>query len=106
MAGRVPGYEKAGEQVDEDAEVTVDASRRSSRAAARSSRTRSTARRSTSRGLDCVDVGASTGGFTDCLLQRGAARVIALDVGHGQLHQRLRDDPRVTVLERTNAREL
>ena len=55
-------------------------------------------------GLDCLDVGASTGGFTDCLLQHGAARVIALDVGYGQLHPRLRDDPCVTVLERTNAR--
>lgn len=53
------------------------------------------------RALDC---GASTGGFTDCLLQRGAAHVVALDVGHGQLHPRLRDDPRVTVLERTNIR--
>src|SRR5205823_10274628 len=58
------------------------------------------------RGLYCLDVGASTGGFTDVLLQRGAARVIALDVGYGQLHQKLRDDPRVTVLERTNAREV
>jgi 23S rRNA (cytidine1920-2'-O)/16S rRNA (cytidine1409-2'-O)-methyltransferase len=57
-------------------------------------------------GLDCVDVGASTGGFTDVLLQRGAARVIAVDVGYGQLHPRLRSDPRVTVLERTNARKL
>src|SRR5206468_3209870 len=55
-------------------------------------------------GLDCLDVGASTGGFTDVLLQRGAARVIALDVGYGQLHARLRDEPRVIVLERTNAR--
>ena len=59
-----------------------------------------------SAGLDCLDVGASTGGFTDVLLQRGAARVIALDVGYGQLHPKLRDDPRVTVLERTNARSL
>ncbi|MBI2170404.1 MAG: TlyA family RNA methyltransferase [Chloroflexi bacterium] len=51
-----------------------------------------------------LDVGASTGGFTDCLLQRGARRVYALDVGYGQLHQRLRTDPRVTVMERLNAR--
>jgi 23S rRNA (cytidine1920-2'-O)/16S rRNA (cytidine1409-2'-O)-methyltransferase len=57
-------------------------------------------------GADALDLGASTGGFTDCLLQRGAARVIAIDVGYGQLHDRLRADPRVTVLERTNAREL
>jgi 23S rRNA (cytidine1920-2'-O)/16S rRNA (cytidine1409-2'-O)-methyltransferase len=56
-------------------------------------------------GLDCLDVGASTGGFTDCLLQRGAARVVALDVASGQLDWGLRNDPRVTVLER-NAREL
>jgi 23S rRNA (cytidine1920-2'-O)/16S rRNA (cytidine1409-2'-O)-methyltransferase len=58
------------------------------------------------RGRDCLDVGASTGGFTDVLLQRGAARVVALDVGYGQLHERLRADPRVTVLDRTNVREL
>ena len=51
-----------------------------------------------------LDVGASTGGFTDCLLGRGAAAVVALDVGHGQLHPGSRDDPRVTVLERTNVR--
>ena len=57
-------------------------------------------------GLDCADVGASTGGFTDVLLQRGAARVVALDVGYGQLHERLRIDPRVTVFERTNARSV
>lgn len=56
--------------------------------------------------LSILDVGASTGGFTDCLLQNGAARIIALDVGHGQLHWRLRNDPRVFVLERTNARYL
>ena len=55
-------------------------------------------------GLVCADVGASTGGFTDCMLQRGAARVYALDVGYGQLHYKLRSDPRVTVMERTNAR--
>jgi 23S rRNA (cytidine1920-2'-O)/16S rRNA (cytidine1409-2'-O)-methyltransferase len=57
-------------------------------------------------GLVCLDVGASTGGFTDCLLQRGAARVYALDVGYGQLDQRLRDDPRVVVVDRVNARHL
>jgi 23S rRNA (cytidine1920-2'-O)/16S rRNA (cytidine1409-2'-O)-methyltransferase len=51
-----------------------------------------------------LDVGASTGGFTDCLLQRGALKVIALDVGYGQLHWKLRQDPRVQVLERTNIR--
>jgi 23S rRNA (cytidine1920-2'-O)/16S rRNA (cytidine1409-2'-O)-methyltransferase len=52
----------------------------------------------------CADVGASTGGFTDCLLQHGAARVYAIDVGYGQLDYRLRADPRVVVMERTNAR--
>ena len=56
--------------------------------------------------LDCLDVGASTGGFTDCLLQRGARRVVALDVGHGQLDLGLRNDPRVISIERTNARTL
>jgi 23S rRNA (cytidine1920-2'-O)/16S rRNA (cytidine1409-2'-O)-methyltransferase len=54
----------------------------------------------------CLDVGASTGGFTDCLLQHGAAHVIALDVGYGQLDVRLRGDPRVAVIERVNAREM
>jgi 23S rRNA (cytidine1920-2'-O)/16S rRNA (cytidine1409-2'-O)-methyltransferase len=57
-------------------------------------------------GLRCIDIGASTGGFTDCLLQRGAAHVVAVDVGYGQLAHKLRVDPRVTVLERTNARTL
>jgi 23S rRNA (cytidine1920-2'-O)/16S rRNA (cytidine1409-2'-O)-methyltransferase len=57
-------------------------------------------------GLVCLDVGASTGGFTDCLLQRGAVRVYAVDVGYGQLDARLRADPRVVVMERTNARFL
>ncbi len=57
-------------------------------------------------GLRCLDAGASTGGFTDCLLQRGAVSVVAVDVGHGVLHERLRAHPRVTVLERTNVRAL
>jgi 23S rRNA (cytidine1920-2'-O)/16S rRNA (cytidine1409-2'-O)-methyltransferase len=57
-------------------------------------------------GLRCLDLGASTGGFTDCLLQRGAASVIAVDVGYGQLAYKLRVDPRVRVMERTNARTL
>ncbi|HZL05197.1 MAG TPA: TlyA family RNA methyltransferase, partial [Coriobacteriia bacterium] len=56
------------------------------------------------RGVRALDVGASTGGFTDCLLQRGAASVVALDVGYGQLAWSLRNDPRVTVVERTNIR--
>jgi len=55
-------------------------------------------------GLKCLDVGASTGGFTDCLLQRGAASVTSVDVGYGQLAWRLRNDPRVTVVERCNFR--
>ncbi len=58
------------------------------------------------RDLVCLDVGASTGGFTDCLLQRGARRVYAFDVGYGQLDSRLRNDPRVVVRERVNARHL
>ena len=57
-------------------------------------------------GRRALDAGASTGGFTDCLLQRGAAHVVAVDVGHGQLHERLRGDDRVTNLERTNVRHL
>jgi len=57
-------------------------------------------------GRDCLDVGASTGGFSDCLLQRGAVRVIAADVAYGQLDVRLREDPRVYVIERLNVREM
>jgi 23S rRNA (cytidine1920-2'-O)/16S rRNA (cytidine1409-2'-O)-methyltransferase len=58
------------------------------------------------KGFTAVDLGASTGGFTDCLLQRGAAKVFAVDVGRGQLAWKLRHDPRVVVMEKTNAREL
>ncbi len=57
-------------------------------------------------GLRCLDLGASTGGFTDCLLQRGAREVVAVDVGYGQLAHKLRTDPRVVVMERTNGRTL
>lgn len=57
-------------------------------------------------GRSCMDVGASTGGFSDCMLQHGAAEVIAIDTGYGQIHARLRSDPRVRLLERTNARYL
>jgi 23S rRNA (cytidine1920-2'-O)/16S rRNA (cytidine1409-2'-O)-methyltransferase len=106
LAGRVPGFTKAGRPVDDAAELAVD-----------------TPPRFVSRGGeklahalehfeldvtadDCLDIGASTGGFTDCLLQAGAARVCTVDVGYGQLHPKLREDPRVTVLERTNVRAL
>src|SRR5579864_267742 len=57
-------------------------------------------------GRVCMDVGASTGGFTDCMLQHGAAEVVAVDTGYGQIHARLRSDPRVKLLEKTNARYL
>jgi 23S rRNA (cytidine1920-2'-O)/16S rRNA (cytidine1409-2'-O)-methyltransferase len=57
-------------------------------------------------GLPCIDIGASTGGFTDCMLQHGAQSVLAIDTGYGQIAHKLRDDPRVTLLERTNARLL
>jgi 23S rRNA (cytidine1920-2'-O)/16S rRNA (cytidine1409-2'-O)-methyltransferase len=106
LAGLVPGHSKAGEQVDENADLAVT---ETARYVSRGGEKLANALDATGvdpTGLDCLDVGASTGGFTDVLLQRGAARVIALDVGYGQLHPRLRDDPRVTVLERVNAREL
>lgn len=57
-------------------------------------------------GIPCADIGASTGGFSDCLLQHGAGCVFAVDVGYGELHWKLRNDPRVTVMERTNARHV
>jgi len=106
MAGRVPGHSKAGEQVDEDASLEIESPPPYVSRAGHKLANALDAFGLEPAGLDCLDLGASTGGFTDVLLQRGAARVIALDVGHGQLHSRIRDDPRVTVLERTNARTL
>jgi 23S rRNA (cytidine1920-2'-O)/16S rRNA (cytidine1409-2'-O)-methyltransferase len=106
MAGRVPGHAKAGELVDENAPLEVEAPPPYvSRAGTKLANALDAFAIDVS-GLDCLDLGASTGGFTDVLLQRGAARVIALDVGYGQLHSKVRDDPRVTVLERLNARSL
>jgi 23S rRNA (cytidine1920-2'-O)/16S rRNA (cytidine1409-2'-O)-methyltransferase len=106
LAGRVPGFAKPGMQVEESAAVSVE---RPPRFVSRGGEKLEHALERLGlevAGLDCLDVGASTGGFTDCLLQRGAARVIALDVGYGQLDSRIRGDERVTVLERVNARYL
>jgi 23S rRNA (cytidine1920-2'-O)/16S rRNA (cytidine1409-2'-O)-methyltransferase len=104
LAGRVPGHEKPGEQVDESAALEVSpGDPYVSRGGVKLANALD-AFGVEPAGLDCVDVGASTGGFTDVLLQRRAARVIALDVGYGQLHPRIRADERVVVLERTNAR--
>ncbi len=106
IAGLVPGYEKPGAQVDEAAELVVDSTPRYVSRGGEKLENALAAFGVDPAGRDCLDVGASTGGFTDCLLQHGAARVIALDVGYGQLHPRLRGDPRVTVLERVNVRYL
>ena len=106
LAGLVPGYDKPGHQVPEDVELTVKRPPPYVSRGGEKLRNALDAFGVAVEGRDCVDVGASTGGFTDCLLQAGAARVVALDVGHGQLHPRIRSDPRVTVLERTNARTL
>jgi 23S rRNA (cytidine1920-2'-O)/16S rRNA (cytidine1409-2'-O)-methyltransferase len=106
LAGLVPGYSKPGQQVSEDAELEVDSPPPYVSRGGQKLRNALTAFGLDVAGRDCVDVGASTGGFADCLLQAGAARVVAIDVGYGQLHPRLRADPRVTVLERTNAREV
>jgi 23S rRNA (cytidine1920-2'-O)/16S rRNA (cytidine1409-2'-O)-methyltransferase len=113
MAGEVrigasdgPRAAKPGMLVTPDVELSVDeAPRYASRGGIK------LANALDARGLDvsgrqALDVGASTGGFTDCLLQRGAAHVVALDVAYGELHWRLRGDERVTVIERANARAL
>src|SRR3954449_2547872 len=106
MAGRVPGHSKPGEQVDDDARLEVEAPPPYVSRAGHKLANALDAFGVDVAGLDCLDVGASTGGVTDVLLQRGAARVVALDVGHGQLHSKIRNDPRVIVLERTNVRGL
>src|SRR5436309_2133901 len=106
LAGLVPGYEKPGQQVDETAELRVTRPAPFVSRGGEKLRNALAAFRVDVESRDCADVGASTGGFTDCLLQAGAARVVAIDVGYGQLHPRLRSDPRVVVLERTNARNL
>jgi 23S rRNA (cytidine1920-2'-O)/16S rRNA (cytidine1409-2'-O)-methyltransferase len=106
LAGLVPGFDKPGHQVPEDAELAVD---RPPRFVSRGGEKLANALEQLEielDGRDAIDIGASTGGFTDCVLQNGVARVVAVDVGYGQLHPKLRNDPRVTVLERTNARTL
>jgi 23S rRNA (cytidine1920-2'-O)/16S rRNA (cytidine1409-2'-O)-methyltransferase len=106
MAGRVPGFEKAGQQVDEEAPLELtEASRFVSRGGQKLDHALDVFGVDP-RGRRCLDVGASTGGFTDVLLQRGATEVVALDVGRAQLHERLREDPRVTVMESVNARHV
>jgi 23S rRNA (cytidine1920-2'-O)/16S rRNA (cytidine1409-2'-O)-methyltransferase len=113
MAGKVTSgprrIEKPGALVPEDAEVHVASGPRF--VSRGGDKLEHALAAFAAHGLDvagkvCLDVGASTGGFTDCLLQRGAARVIAVDVGYGQLAARLRADPRVEVRDRVNAREL
>ena len=111
-AGRVrigrdgPRATKPGQMVERDVELLVDGERRYvSRGGLKLEHALDELGIDVS-GRSCLDVGASTGGFTDCLLRRGAKRVIAVDVGYGQLDWTLRNDPRVEVLERTNARHL
>jgi 23S rRNA (cytidine1920-2'-O)/16S rRNA (cytidine1409-2'-O)-methyltransferase len=106
LAGLVRGHDKPGEQVDAAAELDVTALPRFVSRGGEKLANALDALELSVEGARAIDVGASTGGFTDVLLQRGAESVIAVDVGYGQLHPRLRADPRVTVLERTNAREI
>ncbi len=106
LAGRVRGYDKPGTQVDDDTELELKAPLQYVSRGGQKLAHALDAFGLDPAGRDCLDIGSSTGGFTDVLLQRGARRVAAVDVGYGQLHERLRADPRVTVLERTNARHL
>lgn len=111
LAGKVlvndQKIEKSGAQVDPEANVRLlgDDLRYVSRGGLKLEKALDYWRISVA-GLTCLDVGASTGGFTDCLLQHGAAHVIAIDTGYGQMDFRLRQDPRVRLLEKTNARYL
>jgi 23S rRNA (cytidine1920-2'-O)/16S rRNA (cytidine1409-2'-O)-methyltransferase len=111
-AGRVrigrdgPRATKPGQLVADDAELLVEGERRYvSRGGLKLEHALDDLGLDVS-GRSCLDVGASTGGFTDCLLRRGASRVTALDVGYGQLDWKLRNDPRVALMERINARHL
>ena len=106
MAGLVPGYDKPGTQVDESVELTVQGKKPYVSRGGEKLATGLDLLGVDPSGRDCLDVGASTGGFTDVLLQRGATRVIAVDVGTHQLHEKLRGDERVIVMEQTNARQL
>jgi 23S rRNA (cytidine1920-2'-O)/16S rRNA (cytidine1409-2'-O)-methyltransferase len=106
LAGRVRGYSKAGQLVDEAVELVVERPPRYVSRGGEKLEHALAAFGVAVEGALCLDVGASTGGFTDCLIQHGAAHVIAVDVGYGQLHPKLREDPRVTVLERVNVRSL
>ncbi len=111
MAGqvRVAGQvaDKPSDQVLDDAEITVEnGPRYVSRGGEKLEGALQAFDLQNLDGRICADLGASTGGFTDCLLQHGAARVYAVDVGYGVLHWKLRNDPRVVVMERVNARNL
>ena len=111
LAGRVlvneQKVEKAGANVEEDATIRIlgDDQPFVSRGGLKLARALEHWRADV-RNKCCMDIGASTGGFTDCLLQNGASRVIAVDTGYGQLDLKLRSDPRVHLLEKTNARYL
>jgi 23S rRNA (cytidine1920-2'-O)/16S rRNA (cytidine1409-2'-O)-methyltransferase len=106
LAGRVRGHAKAGEQLPEDAKLDVEpVARFVSRGGEKLAHALETFGVDVT-GADCLDVGASTGGFTDCLLQRGAIKVYAVDVGTNQLAWKLRSDPRVISMEKTNIREV
>ncbi len=98
---------KPADKVDEKAELTIDQGPKYvSRGGEKLEAALTAFGLADLKGKVCADVGASTGGFTDCLLQHGAAQVTGVDVGHGQLHEKIRSDPRVRAIEKLNAREL